>query len=235
VVSAAAAPFARWNPFTPLRQRWRAWFQSRLPVSDSLTLTHRNVYILPTRAGLMFAFTVLVLLVASINYQLNLGYLLTFLLAGAGGVSMHVTHGTLRGLQMHLRTGEARFAGEPALVEAVLMSTSRRPRFGVGLRTEGEGAPARGRKSEFTWVDVPAQGQTSAQLSFVPATRGLHAVPTILVFTRFPLGLFRAWAIWRPAAQVLAYPAPERPAARRRAGAHARRRRVGRHSRLSPG
>ena len=30
--------------------------------------------------------------VASINYQLNLGYVLTFLLAGSGVVSMHVTH-----------------------------------------------------------------------------------------------------------------------------------------------
>ena len=57
--------------------------QSRLPLTDSITLTQRNVYILPTRPGLMLALTLLVLLVASINYQLNLGYLLTFLLAGS--------------------------------------------------------------------------------------------------------------------------------------------------------
>ena len=44
----------------------------------------------------------MVLLLASINYQLNLGYLLTFLLAGSGVVAMHVTHGTLRGLTLHL-------------------------------------------------------------------------------------------------------------------------------------
>jgi hypothetical protein len=43
------------------------------------------------------------MLLASINYQLNLGYALTFLLAGAGLVSMHLTHGTLRGLTLHLR------------------------------------------------------------------------------------------------------------------------------------
>ena len=55
------------------------------------TLTQGNVYILPTRAGWMFALTLLVLLLASINYQLNLGYVLTFLLAGSGVVSMHVT------------------------------------------------------------------------------------------------------------------------------------------------
>ncbi|MBK9362478.1 MAG: hypothetical protein IPM99_15800 [Rubrivivax sp.] len=51
----------------------------------------------------MFAPTLLVLLLASINYQLNLGYLLTFLLAGSGLVSMHVTHNTLRRLTLRLR------------------------------------------------------------------------------------------------------------------------------------
>ena len=58
-------------------------------------LTQRNVYILPTRAGWMFALTLLVLLVASINYQLNLGYVLTFLLAGSG-VVVDARHATPR-------------------------------------------------------------------------------------------------------------------------------------------
>jgi uncharacterized protein (DUF58 family) len=33
------------------------------------------------------------------------------------------------------------------------------------------------------------------------------------VETRFPLGLFQVWTVWRPAAELLVYPAPERPAA----------------------
>ena len=78
---------ARLNPFTPIRRRFRAWFESRLPLKDSTTLTQRNVYILPTRAGFMFAITLITLLLASINYQLNLGYVLTFLLAGSAVVS----------------------------------------------------------------------------------------------------------------------------------------------------
>ena len=41
--------------------------------------------------------------------------------------------------------------------------------------------------------------------------RGLHAVPPLRAETRFPLGLFRAWTVWRPAAQVLVYPRPRRP------------------------
>ena len=95
------------NPFSLVRRRFRQWWQARLPLTDTLTLTQRNVYILPTRPGFMLGLTLLLLLVASINYQLNLGYLLTFLLAGSAVVGMHVCHATLRGLTLNLMAPEA--------------------------------------------------------------------------------------------------------------------------------
>jgi uncharacterized protein (DUF58 family) len=51
------------------------------------------------------------------------------------------------------------------------------------------------------------------RVSFVPQRRGRHEVPTLIAETRFPLGLFRTWTVWRPASQLLVYPALERPAA----------------------
>ncbi|HEY8359234.1 MAG TPA: DUF58 domain-containing protein, partial [Ramlibacter sp.] len=90
------------HPTGFVRRRFRQWWQARLPLTDTLTLTQRNVYILPTRPGFMLGATLLVLLVGSINYQLNLGYLLTFLLAGSAVVGMHVCHATLRGLTLNL-------------------------------------------------------------------------------------------------------------------------------------
>ncbi|MDO9313541.1 MAG: DUF58 domain-containing protein [Burkholderiaceae bacterium] len=187
-----------------LRRRVDAWWQARSPRADSLLLTQRNVYILPTRAGLMFCFTLGVLLIASINYQLNLGYLLTFLLAGSGVVSMHMTHNTLRGLTLHLRPVSPVFAGDTARLEAVLSSPGD-ARYGVGLRLQDAGATTLGH------TDVPAGGQAMLHLSFIPAARGQHPLPTLNAETRFPLGLFRAWAVWRPAARLLVYPQPERP------------------------
>jgi uncharacterized protein (DUF58 family) len=190
-----------------LRRRLGAWFESRLPRADTWTLTQRNVYIVPTRAGFMFALVLAVMLLAAINYQLNLGYVLTFLLAGAGFVSMHLTHNTLRGMTLHLRPPQAAFCGDALMLEIVL-SSPKRPLYGVGVSFEA--APDRG---DDVFVDVPAGGQTVAHLAFVPPRRGLHAVPTLHVETRYPLGLFRAWTVWRPAARLLAWPTPERPAA----------------------
>ncbi len=187
------------------RSRLDGWFEQRSPRSDSVLLTHRNVYIVPTKAGLLYCFTLAVLLVASINYQLNLGYLLTFLLAGSGLVSMHMTHGTLRGLTLHLRPVQAVFAGDSATLEVVLSSADQ-ARYGMGLRLKAAHA------STLSYADVPDGGQAVLRVGFVPALRGRHALPALVVETRFPLGLFRAWAVWHPAMSLLVYPRCERPA-----------------------
>lgn len=195
------------------RRRVSAWWASRLPLTDHLTLNQGNIYIVPTRAGVMFVVTLVVLLLASINYQLGLGYLLTFLLAGAGFMSMLITHGTLRGLDLHLRAPAPVFAGERVALEVVLTAPAHGPRgrrarmrWGIGVCVDdGEGA--------WSWVDVPAGAQASAQVGFVPRSRGLHAAPTLRIQTPFPFGLFRAWSVWRPSAQVLVYPQPEQPSA----------------------
>ncbi|KRB35900.1 DUF58 domain-containing protein [Acidovorax sp. Root70] len=198
---------ARLSPVARLRRRFQRWWQARLPLSDTLQLTQRNVYILPTGSGWMLALTLVVLLVASINYQLNLGYLLTFLLAGSAVVGMHICHANLRGLTLHLKAPEPHFLGTSTAFEIQLSSDRKSPRYGIALAVHGAGKA----EHHWAWTDVPAQGQASVQVAFQPGRRGLHRVPTLTAETRFPLGTFRVWTYWRPAAEVLVYPAPEVP------------------------
>lgn len=192
---------ARLNPAAMVRRRFRAWWMARLPRTDTVLLTQRNIYILPTGAGWMLALTLAVLLLASINFQLNLGYLLTFLLAGSAAAGMHVCHGTLRGLSLHLKPPTPHFAGDSAALEVQLTSGRATPRLAIALAVQGS--------SQWAWADVPAQGTAVVQVAFAPTRRGLHQVPVLTAETRFPLGTFRVWTVWRPAAQVLVYPAPE--------------------------
>ena len=192
------------NPFGYARRRFRQWWQARLPLSDTITLTQRNVYTLPTRPGFMLGATLVVLLIASINYQLNLGYLLTFLLAGSAVIGMHVCHGTLRGLTMNLMQPEPQFAGTAAMLTIVLTNARRRVRHGIGLAVLDAT-----HEDRWVWTDVPGQGSATVHVAFKPEHRGLHRVPPLTAETRFPLGTFRVWTVWRPAAQVLVYPAPE--------------------------
>lgn len=200
---AAKAPglTARLNPVAAVQKRFRAWWMARLSRTDTLQLTQRNVYILPTGAGWMLALTLLVLLVASINFQLNLGYLLTFLLAGSAVAGMHLCHATLRGLTLHLKQPNPHFVGDAATLEVQLTSQRASPRMAIALAVQGSG--------HWVWTDVPGQGSATVQVAFAPARRGLHDVPVLTAETRFPMGTFRVWSVWRPAAQALVYPAPE--------------------------
>ncbi|MDT8992037.1 DUF58 domain-containing protein [Curvibacter sp. APW13] len=192
---------SRWSPVARLRQRLQHWFESRLTRRDTMELTQRNVYILPTGAGLMLATTLLVLLVASINYQLNLGYLLTFLLAGCAVVGMHVCHGNLRGIAMHLLAPSATFAGTSTALDIQLSSKRKALRPAIGVAVLGSG--------HWSWTDVPGQGSCKVQVGFAPPQRGIHPVPTLTLETRFPLGTFRVWTVWRPASTLVVYPRPE--------------------------
>lgn len=196
------------NLATPaLRARWQAWWQARQPPADTHQTTQRNVYIVPTLAGLAFCGTLGVLLLASINEQLSLGYALTFALTGAGLASMHTTHGNLRGLQMDLKApghdGRGVHAGDDYALELRLHNPGG-ARFGIAVSAQLDDGP-----TEPAWVDVPALGHAVLTLRLPARRRGLHELPRLVISTRFPLGFFRAWSYWRPASRVWIYPRPE--------------------------
>lgn len=186
-----------------VRQRWQAWWQSRQPVADIHETTQRNVYIVPTWAGIAFCCTLGVLLLASINEQISLGYALTFALTGAGLASMHTTHGNLRGLQMDLKPPEGVHAGDEYALELRLHNRGS-ARFGIAVSAQLDTGA-----TEPAWVDVPALGHATLKLRLPATRRGLQPLPRLIVTTRFPLGFFRAWSYWRPASPVWVYPQAE--------------------------
>ena len=102
---------------------------------------------------------------------------------------------------MHLIAPDAHYAGSAAVFRVVLHNNRRSARHGIGLSVRGSG--------QWAWADVPAGGSETVEVAFRPAARGLHPVPPLTAETRFPLGTFRVWTVWRPAARVLVYPAPE--------------------------
>lgn len=185
------------------RQRLRQWWRSRLKPVEQWTLTQRNIYIVPSRAGLAFVFTLLLLLLASINYQLNLGYALTFLLAGSALASMHMTHASLRGLSLHVKPPLPAFAGGRAELE-LLITNPGGSRYGLGFGLEDL-------PQQLSWVAVPAQTQTAVVIGCTALRRGRQGLPLLRAESRFPFGLFRAWTVWQPAGTLWVYPALETP------------------------
>lgn len=184
-----------------LRQRFGLgrFLRGNGPAHAPLRLDRRRVYILPTRAGLSFAVLLMVMLIGAINYNNSLAYLLTFLLAGIGLVTMLHTYRGLLGLRLSLGQTAPVFAGEQATVPLVVDNRDGPARFGIALGCPG---------SEPLHADVPARQITRLPLPWPSHRRGRHPVGRFTLATRFPLGLFRAWSPVELHGDVLVYPAP---------------------------
>jgi uncharacterized protein (DUF58 family) len=186
----------------PRLANWIWGFQP--PEHGTVILVHRRVYILPARLGLLFATTLLILLIGSINYALALGFGLTFFLAGMGLAGMVHTARNLARIGVTAGRAEPVFAGESAQFRLHLDGRARYDRPAILARHVGSGA-------QFV-VDIPALGIVEVVLAAPAQRRGWLSIGRIMLETRFPLGMFRAWSYVEPDARCLVYPKPERSA-----------------------
>lgn len=184
------------------RPRIARWFYGYTPPEHGeIVLSHRRVYIVPTRLGWMFGATVGLLLLGSINYALSLGFAMTFLLAGMGLAGMVHTARNLARLAISLGRVEPVFCGEAAQFRLYLDARSGFDRPAILLRQLASGAQL--------VTDVPADGVAEAVLAVPAAQRGWLDLGRVMLETRYPLGLFRAWSYIEPECRALAYPRPE--------------------------
>ena len=129
--------------------RWL--FRLGAPERGPIELVQRRIYVLPSRAGLVFAVVLVVMLLASINYGLSLGYGLVFLLSGAGIASILHAYRNLLGLRLRPGRCEPVFCGETASFRLVVENAraTRRPALCLRLgkqRTAFELAPGETRE-----------------------------------------------------------------------------------------
>lgn len=164
-------------------------------------LTQGRIYILPTRAGLLFGGTALVMLLGCVNYNLGLGYALTFLMCGLAVVS--ILHAFRNLVRLELKAGrpESVFAGDVALFPVLLNAPGTLVRRSIGFVVTGQQA---------AFVDVDAGQTTTVQIRMPARRRGPLRLGRLRVFTMFPLGLFRAWSNVELDMQCLVYAHPER-------------------------
>lgn len=195
----------------PLTLRLTNWIAREAPAPQrEVLLDRRRVYILPTRAGLAFAAVLLALLIGSINYELQLGFLLTFLVAGVAIVGMHQTHRNLARLRLRAHHADNVFAGDTASFHVSLVNPTADARYALELSAM---PPRRERRANVaaapTRVDVPADGSTLAIVGVPAPRRGELPCPRLKIATRFPFGLWQAWSYMQPALTAVVYPAPE--------------------------
>lgn len=199
----------------PLSLRLGDWIAGRHGAEPTeVLLDRKRVYILPTRAGVVFGAAMVVLLIGSINYQLQLGFLLTFLVTSMALVGMYHTHRNLARLTLRAQRAQNVFAGDVATFETLVVNPTPEARhalhFAFALRLKRKPERKRHvRELPGVWIDVPANGTSLARLGLPTRRRGELLCPRLRIETRFPFGLWQAWSYYAPPLKLVVYPAPE--------------------------
>jgi uncharacterized protein (DUF58 family) len=177
-------------------------FQWRGPEAGPIVLVQRRVFILPTRQGLAFALVLLVMLIGSINYSLGLGFVLTFLLGALGVNAMIYTFRNLANLRVTGGRARPVFAGDVAQFTVHLENAGEADRYAIGLTHD---------RLHASYVDVKARTIASAIARIPAGRRGVFKPGRLRLFTRFPLGLYYAWAYLELDMHCIVYPRPALP------------------------
>ena len=181
---------------------------ARRDFPSAVNLTRQRVYILPTRQGLMFAVLLMTMLLGAVNYNNSMAYLLTFLLGSLVLVGILHTYRNLAGLVISGESARPVFAGATANFAVIFDNHNAPQRSALDLELHPHGKSRNKISSQTVTTDIPGNKRQQVLLPVLTQKRGLLQLERVMISTRFPLGLFRAWSYLHLDCHCLVYPKP---------------------------
>jgi uncharacterized protein (DUF58 family) len=172
----------------------------------SATHFSKGPRVYPTRFGAAFLGVAVLTLIGCVNYQLSLGYLVTFLMVGLWVVGAVSASRTLSGLTLRASPPETAWAGQDAAFVLRIQNPSGQPRTGLRIRAH------RPRSAGITRFDLPASAESVTEVLIHAPRRGPLLLPRLRLEGRDLLGLWRGVTYPLLSAEALVYPAPEQDA-----------------------
>ncbi|MFK8076707.1 MAG: DUF58 domain-containing protein [Granulosicoccus sp.] len=163
-------------------------------------VTHQRVYIVPTKRGLAFLLALFLMLIASVNYALSLGYALCFILSGLFAATLLHTYKNLAGVEVHAIDKINAFAGDKVSFLVTLSNTLNDFRHGIRV-SDDHGARL--------LTQIEPCDKTQAMLTRTVQTRGKSHLGRITLQSDWPLGLWTCWTYLHTPIAALVYPKPE--------------------------
>ncbi len=181
------------------RRRYEAWMKNRLPPVRSVTLTQRRIFIFPSRQGLWFFVLLAAMLLAAINYQNNMVFMLTFLLFSIFIVTILHTYANLSGLTISAIKAVPAFAGDRVEYEISLSREGNKSYYDINLFWPD---------TEVATVTLDKHSEQRVRLHVPSKKRGLLNPGRLKVETSYPIGLLRSWTWITLDLEALVYPRP---------------------------
>lgn len=181
------------------KKRWKKWLDNRIPPTRQIKLTQKRIFIMPTKQGAFYAFVIFLLFIGGTNYQNSLLLAMSFLLASLFVVTILHTYRNLSGVVLRAGHPSPGFSGSPVLFPLFISREGRREYESIQLHWQNN-----------LWVTVDLYDTTEicAEMWLSTEKRGWFQPDRLLIETRYPLGLFRAWSWLDMDMECLVYPKP---------------------------
>lgn len=182
-----------------LRRRFGEWVNRRIPPARHVTLDQKRIFIMPSRVGFFFLLCLLVMLLTAINYENNMSYALTFLLATLFIVAILHTYANLAGLSINAVQAKPAFPGQQTEFDLRLERGGERPRFDLRLAWP---------ESSEQRISLVDSGSDTLRFYCQVGKRGWYHPGRLLIETTYPLGLLRCWTWVDLDLRAVVYPQP---------------------------
>jgi uncharacterized protein (DUF58 family) len=182
-----------------VRTRFGKWISRRIPPAREVTLDQRRIFIFPGRVGFFFGLCLMVMLVTAINFENNLSYGLTFLLATLFVIATLHTYANLSGLTIRALRAQPAFAGQLSEFDVMITRGKQRDHWALHLKWP---------ESSETLVNLVDEDSVKVQLHMAVGKRGWFNPGRLLLESTYPLGFLRCWTWVDLDLQALVYPRP---------------------------
>lgn len=182
-----------------MRQRFAKWVNRRIPPAREVTLNQRRIFIFPSRVGLFFGFCLFIMLLTAINFQNNLSYGLTFLLATLFVIATLHTYANLSGLTLRALRAQPAFPGQRSEFAIMIERGKKRDHFALYVKWP---------ESSDALINLLEEDTAEVHLHLPVGQRGWFKPGRLMLESTYPLGLLRCWTWVDLDLHALVYPRP---------------------------
>ncbi len=180
-----------------LERKTQAWQNKRLPPVKHIRLTQRQIFIFLSKEGGLYAFMMLAIFIAGVNYANNLVLGLCFFLGSVLVVALHHTFNNLSGMLLEA-------------VDASDCEAGTYTAYRIRLTPKGQQIVC---QLKLEWDDhiqiVPLLDRaTLITIQLKTPIRGQFFPPRLRISSVYPLGILRAWTYVRFNEPAWVFPRP---------------------------
>jgi len=181
-----------------LERRIKHWIDKRIPPISEANLSHREIFILPTRWGLLYLGLVGLLILTGINYQNSMILAVAFFLFSIFILTIVSAYRNFSAFRLKFHHAEPCFCGDLGGFEFIVTADNKDHwAIEVGWVPDS-----------YAVVDVKKNCSERVILEETCPKRGRFEPGRLLITSTYPMGLFRAWTWQDLNAVIIVYPKP---------------------------